>query len=269
MCLWGANFSVPYPPSYAIGFIIGITAAYGCKTNKKYNNGMWVGQGAQLSLLPNLAILSSTAANSHRGILCRMATKERRRPLSSRSVSKAGKQVAEDLADALATNLTISGSKGKQKAAPEVITEDDLRISAMRSVNSASQELSNVVRSGWKKSLSNFSKTTLSNAESSALTAEENLIWTWKGRHRWTVVVLDTPHILLFSDLGALDIFLARQTNRRDAYPQLLGNYEALLHFHLHSFVNGKDQSDQSITQSRAGFSTTNLPVNVRRTTYE
>ncbi|EDR16024.1 uncharacterized protein LACBIDRAFT_321167 [Laccaria bicolor S238N-H82] len=54
MCLWGANFSVPYPSSYAIGFIIGITAAYGCGTNKKYNNGMWVVQGAQLSLLPNL-----------------------------------------------------------------------------------------------------------------------------------------------------------------------------------------------------------------------
>ena len=104
-----------------------------------------------------------------------MATKERRRPLSSHPVSKAGKQVAEDLADALVTKLTISGPKGKKKAAPEVISEDDLRISAMRSVNSASQELSNVVRSGWKKSLSNFSKTTLSNAESSALTAEENL----------------------------------------------------------------------------------------------
>ena len=104
-----------------------------------------------------------------------MATAERRRPLSSRSVSKAGKQVAEDLADALATKLIISGSKGKQKAAPEVISEDGLRVSAMRSVNSASQELSNVVRSDWKKSLSNFSKTTLSNAESSALTAEENL----------------------------------------------------------------------------------------------
>ena len=48
-------------------------------------------------------------------------------------------------------------------------------IPAMRSVNSASQELSNVVRSGGKKSLSNFSKPTLSPAESSALTAAENL----------------------------------------------------------------------------------------------
>ena len=104
-----------------------------------------------------------------------MATKEPRRPLLSRSVSETGKQVAEDLANALATKLTISGSKGKRKTAPEVVSEDDLRISAMRSVNSASQELSKVVRSGWKKSLSNFSTTTLSNAESSALTAEENL----------------------------------------------------------------------------------------------
>ena len=83
--------------------------------------------------------------------------------------------VAEDLADALATKLTISGSKGKQKAAPEMISKDDLRISATWSVNSASQELSNVVCSGWKKALFNFSKTTLSNTESSALTAEENL----------------------------------------------------------------------------------------------
>ena len=82
--------------------------------------------------------------------------------------------MAEVLADALATKLTISSSKGKQKAAPDVISKDDLRISAMQSVNLASQELSTVVRSGWKKSPSNFSKTTLSNAESSASTAEEN-----------------------------------------------------------------------------------------------
>jgi len=99
-----------------------------------------------------------------------MATKERRRPASNRSVSKA-KKPAEDLADALATKLTISSSKGKQRA----ISEDDLRISAMRFVNSASQELSNVVRSGWKKSVPNLSKITLSNAEPFALTAEENL----------------------------------------------------------------------------------------------
>ena len=104
-----------------------------------------------------------------------MATKERQRLLASRSVSKAGKQVAEDLAGALAAKLTISGSKGKPKAAPKVISEDDLRVSAMRSVNLASPELSNVVRSGWKKSLCNFAKTTLSNDESSALMAEENL----------------------------------------------------------------------------------------------
>ena len=104
-----------------------------------------------------------------------MATKERQWPLSSRFASKAGKQVAEDLADASATELTISGSKGKQIAALDVLSEDALWISAMWFVNSASQELSSLVCSGWKKSLSNFSKTMLCNAESSALTAEENL----------------------------------------------------------------------------------------------
>ena len=95
--------------------------------------------------------------------------------MSTCSVPKAGKQVAEDLADALATKLTISGSKGKHKAAPEVMSKGDFQISAMWSVYSALQVLSNVVRSGWKQSLSNFSKTMLSNTESSALTAEENL----------------------------------------------------------------------------------------------
>ena len=83
--------------------------------------------------------------------------------------------MVEALTNALATKLTISGSKGKRKAAPEVVSKDDLRISAMRSVNLASQEFSKVVHSGWKKSLSNFSTTMLSNTESSALTAEENL----------------------------------------------------------------------------------------------
>ena len=39
--------------------------------------------------------------------------------------------MAEALADALATKLTISGSKGKQKAAPEVVSEDD-KFSSLR-----------------------------------------------------------------------------------------------------------------------------------------
>ena len=41
-------------------------------------------------------------------------------------------EVAEDLTDALATKLTISGSKGKQKAAPEVISKDDLILITLR-----------------------------------------------------------------------------------------------------------------------------------------
>ena len=39
-------------------------------------------------------------------------------------------------------------------------------------------------------------------------------------------VVLDTPHIVLFSELCALNIILAHQTNRHNAYLQLLGNQE-------------------------------------------
>ncbi|KAJ7173997.1 cysteine peptidase C50 [Mycena crocata] len=57
---------------------------------------------------------------------------------------------ADQLADKL-SSLTISKpkSKGKEKATP---TPEEQRVSAMRAVNAASQELSAAVQSGWRKS---------------------------------------------------------------------------------------------------------------------
>lgn len=52
---------------------------------------------------------------------------------------------ADDLANQVAS-LTISDTKGKQKASPN----EDTRLAAMRAVNSASQRLSGIVQSGWK-----------------------------------------------------------------------------------------------------------------------
>ena len=44
--------------------------------------------------------------------------------------------------------------------------------------------------------------------------------------------------IILFSNLCALNIFLAHQSERHDAYLQLLSNQDTLLRFHLHNFIN-------------------------------
>ena len=49
------------------------------------------------------------------------------------------------------SSLAISKpkTKGKEKATP---TPEEQRVSAMRAVNSASQELSSVIQSGWRRS---------------------------------------------------------------------------------------------------------------------
>lgn len=58
---------------------------------------------------------------------------------------------ADKLAEQLASGLTISNQKGKRKALTN-LSDEDVRLSAMRSVNSASQALSAIVQSGWKRS---------------------------------------------------------------------------------------------------------------------
>ena len=84
---------------------------------------------------------------------------------------------ADQLADQLAATLAISNAKGKQKASV-LFSDEDLRLSAMRSVNSASQALSTVVQSGWKRSSASIqlkSSLSLSNITASAASAAKHL----------------------------------------------------------------------------------------------
>jgi separase len=78
----------------------------------------------------------------------------------SRKPSKSLKNAADPLSGDFATKLAIGNPKSK--------------LSAMLSVNAASQDLSKVIQSGWKKS-SSSSKTTLQSTTSSASAAVKHV----------------------------------------------------------------------------------------------
>lgn len=98
-----------------------------------------------------------------------MATTTTRRPISRQptKLSKSHSVTTPDqLANDLATKLTI----GKKK------DEAELKASSMRAVNEASQALTGVVQSGWKKfSNPGSAKTTLATANSAASKAAKHL----------------------------------------------------------------------------------------------
>ena len=100
-----------------------------------------------------------------------MATTSRRlhtrQPLKT---TKTGLVTADQLANELATKLTIGVRKGKEKA-----EEGETKLLCMRSVNAASQALTQVVQSGWKRSSLEASRATLSSVNSSALAATKGL----------------------------------------------------------------------------------------------
>ncbi|KAG5639575.1 hypothetical protein H0H81_012246 [Sphagnurus paluster] len=76
----------------------------------------------------------------------------------------------DKLAEKLTSDLTISNTRGKQIAM--LLSEEQVRLASMRSVNSASQTLSAAVQSGWKKSSSKQSSTGASVIASSAAAAK-------------------------------------------------------------------------------------------------
>ena len=84
------------------------------------------------------------------------ATKARQN--SSRAATSKSKSVVvspDDLADKLATKLTISNAKGKAKATEP--TPIERKASAMRAINTASKSLSAILETGWKVSASKTS----------------------------------------------------------------------------------------------------------------
>ncbi|KAG6902753.1 hypothetical protein C0995_011901 [Termitomyces sp. Mi166 len=76
-----------------------------------------------------------------------------RKKASTRTIPKTSRSAGisvDNLAEQLTSNLVISDAKGKRKAT--TLSEEQLRLESMRAVNSASQQLSAAIQSGWKKS---------------------------------------------------------------------------------------------------------------------
>jgi len=93
---------------------------------------------------------------------------------SSKSVKLAA--TPDELAKDLASKLKISNANGKQKAREEEELDFEAKkLVSMRAVNGASQTLSNVARSGWKRSTGGVSKTTVNTVVSSAAEAAKHL----------------------------------------------------------------------------------------------
>ncbi|KAF8155999.1 cysteine peptidase C50 [Crassisporium funariophilum] len=104
-----------------------------------------------------------------------MATTSRR-PVS-RQPSKVAKLVPS-AADQLAGNmakLTISNAKGKQRAEESVVSSEHSRLVSMRAVNAASQTLSGIIQSGWKRSSSGSSKGTLQSLNTASSAASTHI----------------------------------------------------------------------------------------------
>ncbi|KAK0203498.1 cysteine peptidase C50 [Desarmillaria ectypa] len=76
----------------------------------------------------------------------------------------------DHLADQLASGLSITNAKGKEKAQTPALSVERQKVSAMRAVNSASQSLASIVASGWKRSTSD-SPRKLTEAKSAATSA--------------------------------------------------------------------------------------------------
>jgi separase len=99
-----------------------------------------------------------------------------RRGMSTRQFPRTKKMAVstDQLAEQLASGLTISNTKGKQKA-PPVVSDEDVRLSAMRSVNSASQALSAAIQSGWKYSPGTAQSKPSSSVNSATASAAKHL----------------------------------------------------------------------------------------------
>lgn len=81
-----------------------------------------------------------------------MATAQRKRAATQTATRGKPSRTAsvDQLADAIATQLTISdGKKGKQKE--QIPSNEEKLVASMRAVNAASQVLSDLVQSGWKR----------------------------------------------------------------------------------------------------------------------
>ncbi|KDR77139.1 hypothetical protein GALMADRAFT_66375 [Galerina marginata CBS 339.88] len=143
------------------------------------------------------------------------STSRRTLPRNQLKSVKANSITDDQLARDLATKLTIRDVKGKAKA-----DESESPMLAMRSVNEASQALTGVVQSGWKKSTPETSKTTLSTVNSSALKASKHLAALRKKRPGDLDVERAAASVL--GKLVILEVFDLAATALAEMHPRLL-----------------------------------------------
>src|SRR5258708_31849818 len=97
-------------------------------------------------------------------------------PSGQSSKSRKPETTPDQLAKDLAVKLKLNNAKGKQKVREdEELDSEAKKLVSMRAVNGASQTLSNVAQSGWKKSTGGVSKTTVNTIVSSAAEAAKHL----------------------------------------------------------------------------------------------
>ena len=118
-------------------------------------------------------------SNAHQAV---MATTQRRRDATQTAAKGKAPNTtkrhtrtvsADQLADALAAQLTISdGRKGKQKQAEPSVSDGEKLVASMRAVNAASQALTALAQSGWRRSAE--TKLVKKGSMSSAIDASES-----------------------------------------------------------------------------------------------
>ena len=98
-----------------------------------------------------------------------------KRPVSTHAAKLTKKaEDVEDLTRQLASKLTISKPKGKQKATPDPPPQDDPNAS-MRTVNAASQKLSALMQTGWSAAKDNGASKQRQEAVACAMNIKKNL----------------------------------------------------------------------------------------------
>ncbi|KAK2461139.1 hypothetical protein APHAL10511_006666 [Amanita phalloides] len=159
-----------------------------------------------------------------------MATTQRRRANTQPAPKPIKRQTkttsADKLADALAAQLTISDGannrKRKQKAPGnnEPVSDEEKRIASMRAVNAASQALSVLFQSGWRRSeTAPAKKTALSNAVEASESASKHLA-ILRSLHPRDLNV-ERAAMSILSKLVALEMDDAAFNTLKDIHPRL------------------------------------------------
>ncbi|KAF8986511.1 peptidase family C50-domain-containing protein [Cyathus striatus] len=154
----------------------------------------------------------------------------------------------DQLATELASKLTIASTASKPNRrtreplastsnVPErETTDEEKRVNSMRAVNAASQTLSGIVQSGWKRSAEGKDKATLANAISAATLSAKHL-----GTLRRIApgnVDVERAAISVLGKLVSLEMYEAAYNALADLYPRLCAILDAAPSKNVKSFLH-------------------------------